>query len=321
MPNSGNAAPAGIAGARSASRARAQLRGHRLPGVLGPAAQQPAAGAGRRATARRPRPRCRPAPRAGRPRRTGRPSVRHVSRIGSVGPSARRPADAQPVQQPEHPDPGAERRGRGEQVERREGRRDDHRQEPDQPRARRPAQTPGRAWRRDSSPASAASPAMTTAMPASSTGLSAVPKVFLANSVRNCGEIRITPSPTARNGDERRRDEAGHQLSGRQRGAHREQPDQGSDRRRDGGRGRGGGSGRRAGRAHTPMFVPHAPTVHPEVTYGSVVAAVVGPLAHNFWRSRTRFSSCASTPTLCVGEGRGGGAAGPAPATPAAPAR
>ena len=41
---------------------------------------------------------------------------------------------------------------------------------------------------------------MTTAIPASSTGLSAVPKVFLANSVSGCGESRMTTSPTARYG-------------------------------------------------------------------------------------------------------------------------
>jgi hypothetical protein len=43
---------------------------------------------------------------------------------------------------------------------------------------------------------------ITTNMPLSSTSLSSVPNVFLANSVSAGGERRITALPTARNGED-----------------------------------------------------------------------------------------------------------------------
>jgi hypothetical protein len=61
---------------------------------------------------------------------------------------------------------------------------------------------PGPGCRREATPASAAITPITTAIPASSTGLSAVPKVAFANSVSQCGERRTTVSPTARYGDD-----------------------------------------------------------------------------------------------------------------------
>src|SRR4051794_25187928 len=60
--------------------------------------------------------------------------------------------------------------------------------------------TPGVGLRRAASPPAAASRAITTAIPASSTGLSDVPNEVLANSTSHCGEIRTTASPTAMNG-------------------------------------------------------------------------------------------------------------------------
>ena len=57
---------------------------------------------------------------------------------------------------------------------------------------------PGSRRHRDASPPAAATRVITTNMPTSSTGLSHVPNVVLANSVSACGERRTTASPTAR---------------------------------------------------------------------------------------------------------------------------
>jgi len=57
---------------------------------------------------------------------------------------------------------------------------------------------PGSRRHRDASPPAAATRVITTNMPTSSTGLSQVPNVVLANSVSACGERRTTASPTAR---------------------------------------------------------------------------------------------------------------------------